>query len=136
MSAAWRLAAAAVLAVALVAVLTAIALEAREVAVLRTVDPDGGVRETRVWVADAEGAPWLEAATPERAWYLDVLHNPRIELVRQGRAQMLRAAPAPGEEGRLKIRSLLREKYGLADVWVGFFQDTSGSVAVRLVGEG
>jgi hypothetical protein len=35
-------------------------------------------------------------------------------------------------EGHAKIRRLLREKYGLADWWVGLFQDTSGSVAIHL----
>ncbi len=43
--------------------------------------------------------------------------------------------PKPGAAGHRLIRSLLREKYGWADVWVGLIQDTSQSIAVRLLPE-
>ena len=93
----------------------------------------GDWRETRVWIAEAEGALWVEAATPERAWLEDVLRDPGVELLRGGERLRLRAEPVPGPEGHARIRSLLRAKYGWADVWVGLVQDTSRSLAVRLV---
>lgn len=108
------------------------ALEGGEVAVLRTLGPEGRVRETRVWLADFRGDVWLEAATPERAWYRDVLRNPRVELVRDGERRVYRAEALRDPPAHERVRRLLRERYGWADAWVGFVQDTSRSVAVRL----
>jgi hypothetical protein len=127
----WAIAAITLLVVAFSA-LTWLALESREVVVIRTRQPDGGVRETRIWIAEAEGAWWLEAASPESDWYQDVLADPRIEIVRAGRTVPLLATPIPGEEGHLKIRRLLRQKYGLADVWIAMIQDGSRSVLVAV----
>ncbi len=119
----------------LLAALTWLALEGQEVALLRTVDAKGAIRETRVWVTRTGGYLLLEAATPERAWYRDILRSPSVELTLDGRTTAFRAEPVLGPDGHAHIRSLLREKYGLADWWVGLLQDTSQSIAVRLVGE-
>lgn len=111
---------------------TWVALEGNEVAVLRTRTPAGDFDETRVWVADADGAALIEAATPERAWYQSLRMQPEVELLRDGAPLRYRALPEPGPEGRERIRTLLRQKYGWADWWVGMLQDTSDSVLVRL----
>jgi len=111
---------------------TWIALESNEVAVLRTRTPNGRFEETRVWVADADGAALIEAATPERAWYQSLRMHPDVELLRDGAPLRYRALPETGPEGRDRIRTLLREKYGWADWWVSMLQDTSDSVLVRL----
>ncbi len=112
--------------------LTWLALESREVVVIRTHRDDGGIRETRIWIADAEGAWWLEAASPESEWYRDILADPRVEVIRGGRTVPLLATPLPGEEGHEKIRRLLRQKYGLADLWIAMIQDGSASVLVSV----
>ena len=129
----WRRAAF-VLAVAAVAfaTVTLVALEGREVVRLRTVTPDGGVHSTRTWVADSDGAIWIEAANGERPFLLDLQAHPEVELVRGGAVLPLRAVPVPGAAAHRKIRSLLAEKYGWADRWIGLLADTSHSVAVRL----
>lgn len=119
-------------AVALFGATTWVALESNEVAVLRTRTPAGDFEETRVWVADLDGAALIEAATPERPWYQSLRMHPDVELLRDGAPLRYRALPEPGPEGREQIRSLLREKYGWADWWVGLLQDTSDSVLVRL----
>ncbi len=121
----------AIAAAAFVAV-TLDALEGREVVRLRTTMPEGGVRTTRTWVADADGAMWIEAANRERPFLLDLQSDPDVELVRDGRVLALRAVPVPGSPGHRKIRSLLAAKYGWADRWIGLLADTSQSVAVRL----
>jgi hypothetical protein len=125
------LGAAAIAAVAFAAV-TLLAVEGVEVVQLRTTAPDGRVRTTRTWVADAGGAMWIESATPERPFLQDVLARPDVELVRGGRVLGLRATVVPGDDGHRTIRDLLRAKYGWADRWVGLLTDTSRSVAVRL----
>jgi hypothetical protein len=111
---------------------TWLALESQEVAVLHTRSADGQPRSTRVWLAREGGDLWLEAATAERGWYGDLLADADVELEVAGARQLLRAHAVPGREAHLEIRRRLREKYGWADAWVGLVQDTSQSVAVRL----
>jgi hypothetical protein len=111
---------------------TLVALEGKDVAVLHTRDDTGGARRTRVWVAESDGALWVEAATPERGFYRDLLQRPEIDVEHAGRAQRMIARAEPGDAGHRRIRALLRDKYGWADRWVALLQDTSRSVAVRL----
>lgn len=111
---------------------TLVALEGKDVAVLHTRDDTGGARRTRVWVAEKDGALWVEAATPERGFYRDLLLRPELDVEHAGRAQRMIARPEPGPAGHDGIRALLRDKYGWADCWVALLQDTSRSVAVRL----
>jgi hypothetical protein len=127
-----RLAIAVLAAAAVFAAVTLWALEGGEVAILRTDAADGAYTETRVWVADADGAAWIEAATPERGWYRVLASNATVVLVRDGAAVTYDATPQPGAAGHTRIRALLRAKYGWADAWVGMLQDTSRSIAVRL----
>lgn len=127
-----RLLAALGLLAALFATVTFLALESGEVAVLRTRAPDGGFAQTRVWVADADGAALIEAADSQRAWYQSLRMHPDVELLRDGAPLRYRATPEPGPEGRERIRALMREKYGWADWWVGMLQDNADSVLVRL----
>lgn len=118
--------------VAVVAGITVIATEGPEVVVLGTRAPGGEIRKTRVWVADAEGASWIEAASPDRAFYADIQRNPMVSLERDGESRPYLATTFPGPEGHEKIRRLLREKYGWADWWLQQIVDTSESIAVRL----
>lgn len=111
---------------------TLYALEGREVVVLRTKAADGSVRETRTWVADADGSAWIEAAFADRPFFQQLLVNPQIEVVRGGAVHPYRAVPMPNPDGHIRIRRLLAEKYGWADSWIGMLTDTSGSIAVRL----
>jgi hypothetical protein len=124
------------IAVALLAAFLAVtgwALESGEVAVLETRRPEGGARRTRVWLAEADGTLWLEAATPDRDWLGDVALSPRVRLRRGAEARAYEAVAMPGAGERARVRALLRRKYGLRDRWVGLLQDTSRAVAVRLV---
>jgi len=111
---------------------TLYALEGHEVVVLRTTDHRGTPRETRVWIVDEGDHAWIEAATPEREFYRDLLARPEAELIRAGAISRIRAEAIPGPEPHRHLRALLRAKYGLADWWVGLLQDTSRSVAVRI----
>ncbi|HJW68979.1 MAG TPA: hypothetical protein VJ829_06460 [Candidatus Binatia bacterium] len=91
----------AIAAIALVAV-TLVALEGVEVVQLRTTAPDGSVRTTRTWVADADGATWVEAANPERPFLRDLQAHPEVSLVRGVRSStcMRCRFPATGRTGR------------------------------------
>lgn len=114
------------------AVTTMAALEGSEVVVLHTGLETAHPRDTRVWVVDFGGAAWIESANPEREFYRDILTDPNVELSRDGRRFAYRAVPITDGTGHQLIRSLLREKYGWADAWIGMIADTSSSIAIRL----
>jgi hypothetical protein len=122
-----------VLAVALAfTAVTLLALEGGEVVVLRTFDAERRPRETRTWVADADGAAWIEAAIPGRRFLGDLAAEPRVELRRGGTWRACRAEVHAGPEGHARIRTLLRARYGWADRWIGMLADTRRSAAVRV----
>ena len=114
------------------AVITFAALEGGEVVVVRTHDDQGAVRETRAWIAEHDGHAWIETANLERPFYLHLLADRDIEIVRGGAVIPVRAVPLPQAEGHPLIRRLLAEKYGWKDVWIGWIADTSQSTAIRL----
>lgn len=112
---------------------TYVALELNDVAVLHTRTETNSWRKTHVWVADAGGGSlWVEAATPDRPWLLELKRDSRVELEHDGATTKRRAVPVEDDGAREKVRALLREKYGWADRWVGLLQDTSQAVVVRL----
>jgi len=114
------------------AVVTLIALEGREVVVVRTRDADGTEHATRTWIADADGAAWIEAANPERPFLRDLGREPTLVLDRRGLPLSCRARVLPNPDGHTRIRRLLADKYGWADCWIALVADTERSLAVRL----
>ncbi len=127
-----RLVTGAVIFVAAFAMVTVVALEGREVVVLRTRAADGSEHATRTWIADADGAAWVEAANPERPFLHDLAREPTLVVDRRGRRERCRATIAQNPAGHARIRDLLAAKYGWADCWIALVADTSRSLAVRL----
>ena len=109
------------------------ALESGGVAVVETRTPEGADRSTHVWYTEPDGELWLEAGTPENAWFRDIQQHPELTLSLDGRSARYTARPVEDAADHARIRSLIREKYGLRDRWVGLLVDTSRSVAVRLL---
>ena len=110
------------LGVALLALLliTYVAGEQTEVALLRTVDDAGAVFETKLWVVDHDGAAWVRVARPEREWFRRLREQPEIEIVRgDGPPQKVRATPDPTEQTKAALDAAFREKYGFVDWWYG-----------------
>jgi hypothetical protein len=108
------------------------ALEASGVAVVVTNAADGTKRSTRVWYVESDGELWLEAGTPENAWFVDISRDPQLALQVEGQSRTYVAMQVPQPAVRDRLRSSLREKYGLRDRWIGILFDTSRSVPVRL----
>lgn len=109
------------------------ALESGGVAIVETRSPDGTVRSTHVWYVEPSGELWLEAGSPENAWFQDVQHDPVLTFSANGDAARYVARPAEGSSAPQRVRSLIREKYGFCDRWVGLGVDTARSVAVQLL---
>jgi hypothetical protein len=117
---------------ALLALGTYVAGEQTEVVVLRTFDPQGAPHETKMWVVDHEGSPWVRVANPHRGWYQRIVADPRVELVRGGRVRALRAVPDPSPAARAALDAAFAVKYGVTDAWYGVLL-RRGAVPVRLV---
>lgn len=109
------------------------ALESSGVAVLETRAPDGSLRSTHVWFAEPNGELWLEAGTPENSWYLDVQRDPQVSFSAPNRSGRYVAQRVGDPAAHDQVRSLLREKYGMRDWWIGLLFDTSRSIAVQLI---
>ena len=101
------------------AVATFLAGERTEVVVLRTRDDAGAAFETKMWVVDYAGAPWVRVANPERYWYRRLLAHPDVELVRAGRAAPYVAHPDDAVATRLTVDAAFAAKYGFTDTWYG-----------------
>jgi hypothetical protein len=134
---AWRtIAAAGIVVAGAFGAISLIALEGREVVLVRTVDEHGTVHDTRTWIAEDGEGIWIEAATPDRPFARHIARSAQAEIVRDRDVRRYAASIADNPAGHERIRALLAEKYGWADCWIGLLQDTSGSVAVRFVAPG
>jgi hypothetical protein len=102
-----------------------------EIVVLRTFSEDGTPHETRVWIVDEAGIPWLRSG-PTSSWLQRITREPSVELVRDGEVLRFRAIPVPGAAATARIHALMREKYGFADTWLSLIISRSASVAIRL----
>ena len=119
--------------------MTFFALEGRAVAVLHTSTVNGAERRTRVWYVEKDGALWIEAAAPDRPFYLDLQRNPELTVElhsglfdRRPRVLHARAEFVGEPQGHAQIRQLLEERYGWADKWIALLADTSMSREVRI----
>lgn len=107
-----------------------VAAESGEVVVVRTSDAAGATHETRLWVVDADGRPWIRAGNPESAWLARLRKRPVVEVVRGGHAATYTAVPQPTERDRLNPR--FAEKYGWADAYIGFLFGRDDATPIRL----
>lgn len=121
---------------------TLAALEAGPVAVLHTRAADGSERRTHVWFVRDGDELWIESATADRPFYLDLLRDPacvvdtRDALFSPWTSTAATAEPVPEPGGHARIREMLAARYGWADRWVAMLTDTSGSRAVKAVAAG
>ena len=127
-----KLALAVLASLAVFVLLTWVALEAGGVAVVETRSSDHSLRSTHVWFVETDAELWLEAGSPGNAWFVDIQKSPTLTFTADERSARYMAEPVPGAVAQQKIRSLLREKYGIRDWWVSLLVDSRGSVAVRL----
>jgi hypothetical protein len=107
-----------------------LASESGEVVVLRTRDAAGAAHETRLWVVEHEGRPWLRAGNPDTGWLVRLQARPEVEVVRGDETLRVRAVPVAGARDR--INELMHEKYGLADSYVCSFFPRETKIPVRL----
>ena len=108
-----------------------VASESGEVVVLLTRDEAGGVHETRLWMVDHDGSPWLRAGNPSGGWFPRLSARPEVVVLRGSATITFQAAPTP--EARDTINDLMHEKYGWADSYLCLFFPRAAKIPVRLL---
>ena len=119
--------------VALIGLLLYVASESGEVVVLQTPNLEkGGIRETRLWVVDHDGAVWLRAGNPESAWFRALPEGEQTQVVLIRGEDVLQMMAVPTPEARDTINDLMNQKYGWADSLVCLLMPRDKKVPVRL----
>ena len=99
---------------------TWLAGEQLEVVLLRTLDGEGHPHETKLWIVEHEGQPWVRAARPTLGWVQRIHANPRVELVRDGQTTPYTAVIVDNPEDKQAIDAAISAKYGWIDRWYEF----------------
>ena len=108
-----------------------IASETGEVVVVTTQDKTGVASETRLWIVEHEGSRWLRSGGGAASlWYQQLLANPQLELLRGTTRYYHRATPVPDMQAT--VNGLMGEKYGWADIYIGFLFGREDAIAIRL----
>ena len=115
----------------LVAAGTWVVGEQIEVAVLRTYSSDGHGHDTKLWVVDHQGQPWLRGARPTLRWLERIRENPRVELVRHGVITPYTATIDDAPESKHAVDEAMADKYGWVDRWYEYVLH-SNPVVIRL----
>jgi hypothetical protein len=115
-----RLAAIVLSAFVLLGLGTYLAGERTEVAVLRTYEADGTPRDTKMWVVDYDGKPYVRIGRPGRGWGERLKANPKVELTRGGGAASPRTGAVVADPDTVRaVEQAFRDKYGWVDWWFG-----------------
>ena len=95
----------------------------REVAVVYEPTPTGAVHKARLWIVDEGPYSWIHPGNANAQWWVRHMDaHPIVEIDRGGVIRRYRAQPDP--EAHAKVHQLLREKYGVADMWVRLLAGT------------
>lgn len=106
----------------------------REVVVVNEPTPTGGVHKARLWIVDDGRYSWIHPGSANAQWWVQHMDvNPIVEIDRGGEKRRYRARPDP--EAHAKVHQLLRQKYGVADMWVRFLEGTDTRSGLLTWGE-
>jgi hypothetical protein len=84
-----------------------------EVPEIVTLDPDGEVRETKLWIVVVDGSGFVR--TSGTRWLRNLERDPNLVLRIGGQAHRLRAEAVSDPALAARIEQAFREKYGLSD---------------------
>jgi hypothetical protein len=88
-----------------------------EVVALRTVDHEGRDHDTKLWIVDHDGRPWVRSIRPTLRWLERIRANPRVELVRGGVTTAYTATIVETASAKQAIDAAMVAKYGWIDRW-------------------
>ncbi|MEM1436194.1 MAG: hypothetical protein AAGG11_19220 [Pseudomonadota bacterium] len=93
------------------------ASESGEVVVLETRDADGNPMETRLWVVDYDGDPWLRAGSAGSGWAERITAAETVAVTRNNIRRSYRPDPDPA--AREEVNRLMAEKYAWREQLIG-----------------
>jgi hypothetical protein len=96
------------------------AVAGHDVVKIVTVDPDGDVRETKVWISALEGSGWLR--TGNSRWLANIRRDPEVKLRAGEQLLELRAEEISDAAVREKVDAAMRAKYGWTDRMIDLFR--------------
>jgi hypothetical protein len=102
-----------------VALATYVAGEVVETVIVRNYNPDGTSHDSKVWVVDIDGTPWVRVGRAGRSWGENLRTHPRAELLRAGVTSARVATLDDSPETRARVDAAFAEKYGVVDRWFG-----------------
>jgi len=106
----------------------------REVVVVHEPSPTGVVRKARLWIVDEGPYSWIHPGNANAQWWIRHMDaHSMVEIDRGGETRWYRAQPDP--EAHAKVHRLLRQKYGVADMWVRFLEGTDTRSGLLTWGE-
>ena len=89
------------------------AVTAPDVVRIVTLDADGEVRETKVWIALHDGTGWVR--TGNSRWLENIRRDPEVELRVGEQLLELRAEEVGDPATRAAVAAAMRAKYGWSD---------------------
>lgn len=110
-----------------VIVITGVALELGGVVSVDTYSKIDTPRRTHVWFVQAKGQLYLEAGNPANPWVQELPNRNSLTLTGAELDGDYAYRIYADADSHLKIRTLMREKYGWRDRWVSLLFDTSKS---------
>jgi hypothetical protein len=96
------------------------ALAAPQTVEVITVDEDGDVRETTIWIVAVEGQAYIR--TGNTSWGDNLVRTPELTLRANGVEHPLRVQFVEDDGLRRKIEHAFREKYGFSDWSIALFR--------------
>ena len=108
------------------------ALEADSVITVITNSEDNQPRTTRIWFAAEDGQLYLEAGNPANPWVQDLSRTDSLHLTGSDIDGHYTFKLRSAESDHLKIREMMRRKYGWRDWWISVLFDTTGSQLVEI----
>ena len=98
---------------------TWLAGEQTEVAVLRTFDDAGSAHDTKLWVADLDGQPYVRIGRSGRSWGERLRTRSDVELIRNGATIPCTATIVTDVGVQHAVDQSFAAKYGWVDWWYG-----------------
>lgn len=89
------------------------ASERVEVVELQTLDAQGELMVTRLWIVDDEGWQYLRSGNGTSQWFARIQENPSFEVTRNGETRIYTAELR--RDKRDRINELMHEKYTWSD---------------------
>ena len=96
-----------------------------------THDPDGELRETKVWVGVLDGVGYVR--TSDTRWRGNIAADANVGVRVGGKEYALRAELVKDAALRARVNEVFRAKYGFTDRMLGWFGNEGGKYCLALV---